>query len=1122
MTILAALHHVTDYRYDRPISLNPQVIRLRPAPHTRAHVQSYALKVSPEPHFINWQQDPFGNWLARVVFPEKVTHFKVEVDLVLEIKVFNPFDFFLEDSAARFPFAYTEELQDELAPYLEIKDNDPLVMDYVRAISDEEVGTVDFLVAFNQKLNRDIGYTLRYEPGVQTATQTLQRLTGSCRDMAWLACQVLRHKGLAVRFVSGYSIQLKADVESLDGPSGVSEDVTDLHAWYEVYLPGAGWIGLDPTSGMFTGEGHIPLCAAPNPSAAAAITGTHERADTTFDHRMEVTRIYESRRVTRPYTEKEWERIDALGHKVDEALEKQDVRLTMGGEPTFVSLDDRTGDEWHFTALSDEKKRLGYDLFQRLSAKFANGALAQHAQGKWYPGEILPRWAMNMYWRKDGQPVWLDQALLADPEAKAGLKRDVAGTFLSTLADALGVGSDHVIGAFEDVPYLLWKEQRIPLEGEMLNADIFEATERKRLQDQLDNNVGEATGYVLPLTFSGKINGWLSNAWKFRTEKMMLLPGNSPIGLRLPLGALPVVDAKLAEAHYVPDRSPFAETEALADATEAVKAYTRALPSLRSGEGGPSKTVGGAGHGKAPPTATRSPLPINREGEDSPNGLVRSALCAEVRDGKLFLFLPPLSYVEHYLDLVHAIEATAAHLKIPVIIEGYSPPRDHRIVSMSVTPDPGVIEVNIQPAGNWDELKSIVNTVYDEARQARLVADKFMIDGKRVGTGGGNHIVMGAAKPEDSPFLRRPDVLGSMIAFWQNHPSLSYLFSGLYIGPTSQAPRIDEARHESLYELEIALKHLPQSDEESAPWLVDRLLRNLLVDLSGNTHRAEFCIDKLYSPDSDRGRLGLLEMRGFEMSPHPQMNLIQALLLRALVAVFWKKPYKAPLVRWGTQLHDRFMLGHFVREDMLEVIEFLAQNGYRFSPDWFIPFFDFRFPTVGTVQIGGVTLELKNALEPWPVMGEEPSGGGTSRGVDSSVERMEVRLLGGVTSQHVVTCNGYRLPLTATRDGNVQVAGVRYKAWKPWSSLHPNLPINTPLIFDVLDTRLERSLGGCRYHVMHPGGRNYETLPLNANEAEGRRLARFEAPTHTAGRMRIPALHINPDYPHTLDLRRPV
>lgn len=1095
MTILAAQHHVSDYRYDRPITLGPQVIRLRPAPHTRAHVQSYSLKVFPENHFINWQQDPFGNWLARIVFPEKTSFFRVEVDLVLGIKVFNPFDFFLEDSAMKVPFAYEGELREELVPYLEVKERDAVLLDYVRSFPDkapngEAWGTVDFLVAFNQKLNADLGYTLRMEAGVQTSAETLNRLQGSCRDMAWLACQVLRHKGLATRFVSGYSIQLKADVEALDGPSGVTQDVTDLHAWYEVYLPGAGWIGLDPTSGMFTGEGHIPLCCAPNPTSAAPITGAHEAAQSTFTHEMTVDRVYEARRVTKPFSESDWKAIDDLGHKVDKALDKQDVRLTMGGEPTFVSLDDRTGDEWHFTALSPEKKKLGYDLFQRLARKFAVGALAQHAQGKWYPGEILPRWAMNMFWRNDRQPIWLDASLLADPEAKGDAKPELAGQFLRHLACVLGIGGDYVLPAHEDLPYLLWKEQRIPIEGDILKADLFEAAERKRLQDKLDSQVGEPTGYVLPLTFSAKTGGWLSNRWTFRTDKMMLIPGDSPVGLRLPLGALPVVDPKIVRDHVFPPRSPFAETETLADAQTQVDAYEKLV------------------------------MWSKKQDEAGPNGLVRSALCAEVRNGTLHLFLPPLSYIEHYLDLIHVIEAVAREVMQPVVIEGYGPPRDHRIESMSVTPDPGVIEVNIQPARSWDELKFIIETVYEEARQARLVADKFLIDGKQVGTGGGNHIVMGAQKPEDSPFLRRPDVLGSMIAFWQNHPSLSYLFSGLYIGATSQAPRIDEARHESLYELEIALRNLPDGTDEQAPWLVDRLLRNLLVDLSGNTHRAEFCIDKLYSPDSDRGRLGLLEMRGFEMSPHPRMNLIQSLLLRALIAVFWKTPYKAPLVRWGTQLHDRYILGHYVREDLMEVLDHLDTHGFKFGGDWFIPFFDFRFPSIGTVQIGGVTLELKTALEAWPVMGEEPSGGGTSRAVDSSVERMEVRLMGGIGSQHVITCNGRRLPLNPTRDADVQVAGVRYKAWAPWSALHPNLPVNTPLVFDVLDTRLERSLGGCRYHVMHPGGRNYDTLPLNANEAEGRRLSRFEAPTHTPGRVKIPPVEINPDYPHTLDLRR--
>jgi uncharacterized protein (DUF2126 family)/transglutaminase-like putative cysteine protease len=1100
MGIVTALHHVTHYTYDRPIALGMQTIRLRPAPHAKAQIQSYSLKILPENHFINWQQDPFGNYLARIVFPEKTTQFSVEVDVVSEIKVFNPFDFFLEDYAETFPFSYEVDLKEELTPYLEIKDNDPLLMGFVDSIDLSLKGTVDFLVGVNQAINSLLSYTIRMEPGVQTPKQTLDLKSGSCRDMAWLMCQALRHLGLATRFASGYLIQLAADVKSLDGPSGTEVDFTDLHAWCEVYLPGAGWIGLDPTSGLFTGEGHIPLCCTPSPSSAAPISGTLEFANSTLHHEMTIERIYESRRVTKPYSDFEWHRIDQLGHKVDKALDAQDVRLTMGGEPTFVSLDDRLGDEWHFTALSEAKTRLGFGLFKRLSEQFAKGALAQHAQGKWYPGEILPRWAMNAYWRLDQKPVWINQALLADPQAsKLSLNPKVAQDFLQHLCRALKLSDTLVIEAYEDIPYALWKEQRLPLEGEMLKADLYEATERKRLQDQLDRNLGQPTGYILPLLYSAKSDSWMSNLWSFRTEKMMLVPGNSPIGLRLPLAALPSVDPERVAEHIFPPRSPFAPTEPLKEATGLIEGFLRNLK-------------------------TPKPKPEQWQGE---NGLVRSALCAEVREGKLFLFLPPLAFAEHYFELISAIEAVASHLQQPVIIEGYGPPKDHRIESLSLTPDPGVIEVNIQPARNWTELKAIITTVYDAATQGRLVADKFMIDGKRVGTGGGNHIVMGAQKPEDSPFLRRPDVLGSMITFWQHHPSLSYLFSGLYIGPTSQAPRIDEARHEALYELEIALKSIPDGPKygpesgEVSPWLVDRLLRNLLVDLTGNTHRAEFCIDKLYSPDSDRGRLGLLEMRGFEMSPHPQMNLLQGLLIRALVASFWKKPYKAPLVRWGTELHDRFMLGHCVREDLHEVLAYLKTGGYAFNPDWFIPFFDFRFASLGSVQIGDLTLELRSALEPWPVMGEEPTGGGTSRGVDSSVERLEVILKGAVGDQHVVTCNGYRLPLLPTRQANIQVAGVRFKAWNPHSALHPNLPINTPLQFDVLDTRLERSIGGCRYHVVHPGGRNYDTLPLNENEAEGRRLSRFEAPTHTPGRIKTPSQSINPDYPRTLDLRRP-
>ena len=506
-----------------------------------------------------------------------------------------------------------------------------------------------------------------------------------------------------------------------------------------------------------------------------------------------------------------------------------------------------------------------------------------------------------------------------------------------------------------------------------------------------------------------------------------------------------------------------------------------------------------------------------------PNGLIRSAICTQVRDGNLHIFLPPVAWLEHALELIAAIEWVAAQQKLPVVLEGYAPPSDARLAHFSVTPDPGVIEVNVQPAATWQELKDITFNVYEDARQARLSAEKFMLDGRRVGTGGGNHIVMGAARPEDSPLLRRPDLLRSLVSFWQNHPSLSYLFAGLYIGPTSQAPRIDEARHDSMYELELAFQQLPEElpgKQPTEPWLVDRLFRNLLVDLTGNTHRAEFCIDKLYSPDSERGRLGLLEMRGFEMSPHPQMNLLQALLLRAFIAHFWRQPYAGRLVRWGTRLHDQFMLPHYIRENFHDVLTMLKAGGYHFSEDWFAPFFAFRFAECGRTQIGDATLTLHTALEPWPVMGEEPAGGGVSRSVDVTVERVQVTAVGLVEGRHVLACNQRRLPLTSTREAGTQVAGVRFKAWSQSSSLNPRLPVNAPLVFDVIDTAQERSIGGCVYHVAHPGGRNFETFPVNENEAEGRRLARFETIGYTPGKVAIPPVEVNPDYPHTLDLRR--
>ena len=470
--------------------------------------------------------------------------------------------------------------------------------------------------------------------------------------------------------------------------------------------------------------------------------------------------------------------------------------------------------------------------------------------------------------------------------------------------------------------------------------------------------------------------------------------------------------------------------------------------------------------------------------------------------------------------LLTKIEATAKQLEMPVIIEGYEPPSDSRIQVLQVTPDPGVIEVNVHPASNWDELTEIAESVYAHARECRLGTEKFMLDGRHSGTGGGNHITLGGATPIDSPFLRRPDLLKSLIIYWQNHPSLSYLFSGLFIGPTSQSPRVDEARDDNLYELEMALARIPAGDIEQ-PWLVDRLLRNFLVDLTGNTHRAEFCIDKLYSPDSAGGRRGLVEFRAFEMPPHERMGLVQILLIRGLIAMFWRRPHDRPLVRWGTELHDKFMLRHFIDDDFQMVIDDLCKSGYYFERAWFDAFMEFRFPRIGGVNVAGLELQLFAALEPWHVLGEESSTQGTSRFVDSTLERIQVTLDNATSNRYIVTCNGRKVPLRNTGIRGRQVAAVRYKAWEQPSSLHPSVAPHNPLVFDVIDVANQRSLGGCTYYVSHPGGRNYDSFPVNAAEAEARRHARFWEIGKTQGRIRIPPDEQHPEQPLTLDLRWP-
>jgi uncharacterized protein (DUF2126 family)/transglutaminase-like putative cysteine protease len=1110
MAIRVALNHRTEYHYDRLVALGPQVVRLRPAPHSRTPICSYSMRVTPQSHFLNWQQDPHSNYLARLVFPEKTRDFVIEVDLVAEMSVINPFDFFLEDYAESYPFEYEPWLKRELTQFLNPEAPGPRLKRFLDRVDRASIKMNDFIVKVNRMVEQEVDYVIRLEPGVQTPEETLEKGTGSCRDSAWLLVQILRNLGLAARFVSGYLIQLTADVKALDGPSGPEADFTDLHAWTEVFLPGAGWVGLDPTSGLLTGEGHIPLACSPEPTSAAPITGAVDDCEVEFSHHMQVTRIHEDPRVTKPYTREQWSRIEALGHSVDQDLIAGDVRLTMGGEPTFVSIDDMDGDEWNTAALGPEKRRRAGDLLRRLRDRFSNGGFLHFGQGKWYPGEPLPRWALSCYWRQDTLPIWHNHDLVAADHIDYGFNAGESEAFVQELAQRLGVDPGFAINAYEDAWYYLWKERRLPVNVDPFDSNLDNEEDRARLAKVFEQGLSHVVGYALPLrrVYFSDGPAWESGEWFFRPERMYLYPGDSPMGLRLPLDSLPWLAPEEHASLELAPRDPFESRAALFDPS--TREWTRKPAPLRF-------------QSSFHPASARGELQPYPESAvalaDPASTHVRTALCVEARAGRLHVFMPPVSLVEDYLELVHAIEATADHLDMPVQIEGYLPPQDDRLQHFKITPDPGVIEVNIHPSNDWDELVSNTKIIYEEARLARLSAEKFMLDGRHTGTGGGNHIVVGGPKPADSPILRRPDLLKSLVGYWHNHPSLSYIFSGAFVGPTSQAPRAEEAGVDATYELEIAFNQISDRTE-NPPWLVDRTLRNLLVDLTGNTHRSEFCIDKLFSPDSPSGRLGLMEFRAFEMPPHPEMSLTQHLLLRALIARFWRQPYRDELVRWKSELYDRFMLPHFVMQDLDDVLTELHEFGYPIEPEWFDPHIEFRFPVYGRMTHRGVETELRHAIEPWHVLGEEASAGGTARYVDSSLERMQVKVRGMIDPRHVLTCNGQTVPLHPTGVNGEFVAGVRYRAWQPPSCLHPTIPVHSPLVFDLVDTWNSRSIGGCTYHVVHPGGRSYEVFPVNAAEAESRRNSRFFQHGHTPGPVLTKPAKLTREYPLTLDLRQ--
>jgi uncharacterized protein (DUF2126 family)/transglutaminase-like putative cysteine protease len=1122
VAIRVAVEHRTVYRFDRPTDIGPHLVRLRPAPHCRTSITGYSLRVSPAEHFVNWQQDVYGNHAARLVFTQPATELSITVDLVADLSPINPFDFFVDDSARQFPFEYPLGSAEDLAAYLRRVDEPgapvgsgagPRLRHWLEefdAPSAKGTAIVDFLVELNRRVAGDIAYSLRMEPGVQSPDTTLETGVGSCRDSAWLLVAMLRELGLAARFVSGYLVQLVPD----DASANLTEDFTDLHAWAEVYVPGAGWIGLDATSGLLAGEGHIPLVGSPRPEHAAPISGSTGPAVSTLEFANSVRRIHEDPRVSKPYSAGQLERIDALGEAVDARLAAGDVRLTMGGEPTFVAADDMDSAQWRIAADGAEKRDYALALARRLMEHYAPAGVAIHGQGKWYPGEPLPRWQIGIFWRADGTPLWLDPDLLDHPWADTTLQpgskaaAEAVAAVTGAIAAGLGVPAEYLRPLFEDPLDLLATEARLPAgpppPAPGTAAWPADAARRAEIVAALDAENGRPAAWAIPLSRSEEGTAWTTTVWRCRRGEVFLLPGTSPAGLRLPLDALawtpPPID---------PDRSRFAPVAPLRPSVAAVPA----VHIVR--------------------TAAARVLPVE--------GAPTTALCVQERDGHVFVFLPPLPDAADTVALLGVVERAAAGTGVRVVLEGYPPAGDVRVRTLTVTPDPGVIEVNVHPATDWSELTEITRTLSEAAHGVGLAAETFAMDGAHTGTGGGGHLTLGGPTPADSPLLRRPDLLVSMLTYWQHHPGLTYLFSGRFIGPTSQAPRVDEGRHETLYELQIAfaeLARLAEAPEGPRPWQVDRALRHLLTDITGNTHRSEFCIDKLFSPDTERGRLGLLELRGFEMAPHPDMALVQALLVRALVVRFWERPYTGALVRWGTRLHDTFLLPEYALADVGDVMADLAAHDLPFSPAWLDPFAEFRFPRLGSVDVGPVHLELRAGIEPWHVLGEEVAGGGTARYVDSSTERLQVKVSGAVPGRHAVTCNGVPLPLYPTRSADSLVAGVRYRAWAPPSALHPTIKVHSPLVFDVVDIWNHRSLGGCTYHVTHPGGRAWTTFPVNAAEAESRRGARFTVGGHTPGPVdpaawQSSSMHPSPatslvastaadagEYPRTLDLRR--
>ena len=1036
MTTRVSITHRIEDRFERPVLLPTQWLRLRPAPQTKAEVSAYSLVVHAEPHFLNWLRDPYENHVARLDLPEPVSSLGFELEMIAALEPANPFDFLIEPFAANHPFDYPEQLHKELEPYLFVPSElGPRTRAFLKELERKPGATVEYLDKLNQRVHSACKLTVTETPGVSDLEQVLTRGTATAWDLAWLLTLSFRHTGHAARMVGGYRIWLAED------PS--TPDFVGLHAWTETFIPGAGWVGLDPAMGLFTAETYIPLAAAPDPRRVLPGVGL----------RVEGAKHTESLRVRRltprpdswPYNETQWADIQALGYLVEQDLAAQALPVKLGASLSFVSAVHANEPEWNTSALGPTKWHAAEGLLDRLQQRVAKGGVPQLGQGQWFAGDQLPRWRLSCYFRADGRPAWLNPARLGwgkDTDYGLSQARDLA----AFVARALGIASVHVLPAHEDALYALARSTQVTVQPSA--EELRDPASRRALADRLSRADRPPTGYVLPLRWDAQTERWTSGAWPFRREQLYLLPGGSPLGYRLPLDSLMRDPETALEAQL--ERDPFAPLSAWTDFHEPMRAR---LQSARTEDA-------------AFAPGLRTP---------------RTALSVEARAGKLYVFVPPVSDAEHYLQLVAALETAAEALELAVILEGYEPPEDPRLRRFSLEPDAAVLRLHLPVAQSWSEQLALLHTAYTDAAWAGLRAERVMADGRRMPSGGGGPISVGGSSPADSPFLTQPDTLRGLVAYFQRHPSLSYFFVGHNIGGSSSTPRPDQGRDEALYELAIGLSRLPRG--APFPWQADRALRHLLTDPAGDMKRAEIRVDQLFAPDRASRRLGKVTVHAFETAPEPRLQALQVLLLQALIARFARIPDSGKLVRWGAALSDRFLLPRMLWEDLREVIEDLNQAGFPFQLEWFEPLLTLRFQALGTLALGEITLQLQTALEPWPVLAEEVTGGGIARFIDTANERLQVSLKGLTPGRHVLVCNDQRVPLQQVGDFGEYVAGVRYKVVNPMATMHPTVwPVHS-LVFDVLDAWTGRVLGGCTFHPGRPqvwGAYGYPVLPPQA------------------------------------------